>query len=105
MDLNGRVLSGGFFAYDKNFRGGVYVACGDIDGDGVDEIVTGAGVGGSSHVRMFNSKFEPLNPGFWAFEKNSRTGVQVYLSDLDKNGKKEILASTPNSFNHMFSNW
>ncbi|MCK5459734.1 S8 family serine peptidase, partial [Candidatus Parcubacteria bacterium] len=35
-----------FFAYDKNFRGGVNVAAGDIDGDGIDEIIAGAGNGG-----------------------------------------------------------
>ncbi|NCF75516.1 MAG: S8 family serine peptidase, partial [Xanthomonadaceae bacterium] len=31
-----------FFAYDKKFHGGVNVAVGDIDGDGISEIITGA---------------------------------------------------------------
>jgi len=104
FNADGKVLSGGFFAYGQNFRGGVYVACGDIDGDKKDEIVTGAGSGGSSQVRIFNSKFEPINPGFWAFEKNSKDGVQVFLGDLDLDGKKEILAASPSPFNYMFSN-
>ncbi len=98
FDKEGKVLSGGFFAYAKTFRGGVNVACGDIDGNGKDEIVTGAGYGGSSHVRIFNSRFEPINPGFWAFSKDSRTGVRVFLSDLDNDGVKEILAATPDVF-------
>ncbi|MCX6744278.1 MAG: putative glycoside hydrolase [Candidatus Parcubacteria bacterium] len=98
FDKNGKVLSGGFFAYGTTFRGGVNVACGDIDANGIDEIVTGAGFGGSSHVRMFNSKFEALNPGFFAFGKDTRTGVRVFLADLDNDGAKEILAASPDVF-------
>ncbi|MBD3359446.1 MAG: hypothetical protein GF365_01925 [Candidatus Buchananbacteria bacterium] len=105
FDKNGKVLSGGFFAYNKSFRGGVNVACGDIDGNGVDEIVTGAGYGGSSHVRYFNSKFEPLSPGFWAFGKDSRTGVRVVINDLDNDGAAEILAASPDTFTTAFKNW
>ena len=44
FDANGnRVRS--FYAYDPGFSGGVSVAACDLDGDGVDEIVTGAGRG------------------------------------------------------------
>ncbi len=32
-----------FFAYDPKFGGGVFVACGDVTGDGVAEVITGAG--------------------------------------------------------------
>ncbi len=46
---------GNFFAYDPGFLGGVYVAAGDFNGDGVADIVTGAGAGGGPHVRIINS--------------------------------------------------
>jgi len=104
FDKNGRILSGGFFAYNEAFRGGVNVACGDIDANGIDEIVTGAGFGGSSHVRYFNSKFEPLSPGFWAFGKESRTGVRVVINDLDNDGAAEILAASPDTFTTAIAN-
>jgi hypothetical protein len=103
FDKNGKLLSGGFFAYAKTFRGGVNVAVGDIDGNGKDEIVTGAGYGGSSHVRIFNAQFEALNQGFWAFGKDTRTGVRVVLNDLDGDGKKEILAASPDTFTNVFN--
>jgi hypothetical protein len=43
-----------FFAYDAFFRGGVYVAAGDVDRDSVPDLVTGAGEGGGPHVKVFS---------------------------------------------------
>ena len=42
-----------FYAYDPAFAGGVSVAGGDVTGDGVAEVITGAGPGGGPHVRAF----------------------------------------------------
>ncbi|HTW96295.1 MAG TPA: S8 family serine peptidase, partial [Candidatus Methylomirabilis sp.] len=50
---NSGVVQGQFFAYGQSFHGGVSVAAGDIDSDGLAEIVTGAGPGGGPHVRVF----------------------------------------------------
>jgi len=47
-------LLGSFFAYAPTFAGGVYVAAGDLNGDGHAEIVTGAGAGGGPHIKAID---------------------------------------------------
>lgn len=81
-----------FFAYDKNFKGGIYVAAGDVDGDGVDEIVTGVGDGGGPQVRIFDMHGNPrFTPGFFAYGKSFRGGVKVAVGDFNGDGKEEII--------------
>ena len=82
-----------FFAYDKNFRGGVSVAAGDIDGDGEPEIITGAGAGGGPQVNIYDRRGR-LKSHFFAFDKNFRSGISVMASDIDGDGTDEILVST-----------
>ena len=69
-------VQGQFFAYDEAFRGGVRVAVGDRDGDGVSEIVTGAGPGGSNMVNVFNASGE-MQTAFTAIGSGWVGGVNV----------------------------
>src|SRR5206468_10608676 len=43
-----------FNAYEDTFTGGVRTAVGDVNGDGVDDIITGIGVGGGPRIRVFS---------------------------------------------------
>ena len=43
---------GSFYAYTPFFTGGVSVAAGDVNGDGVIDVITGAGPGGGPHVKV-----------------------------------------------------
>lgn len=91
FNWQGRLIHPGFFAYGKNFRGGVSVALGDLDGNGWPEIITGAGFGGGPHVRIFSGGGKLMNPGFFAFDPKFRGGVNVAAADLDDDGKAEII--------------
>ncbi|PIR93409.1 hypothetical protein COT99_00810, partial [Candidatus Falkowbacteria bacterium CG10_big_fil_rev_8_21_14_0_10_43_10] len=78
------------FTYAENFRGGVNVAAGDVDGDGIDEIITGAGPGGGPHVRIFNQEGKGIGQ-FFAYNNNFRGGVNVAAGDLNQDGIDEII--------------
>jgi len=70
----------------------VNVAAGDVDGDGVDEIVTGAGFGGGPHVRVFTIEGAVLGQ-FFAFNKDARGGVRVAVGDVNNDIYEEIVAA------------
>jgi hypothetical protein len=93
FNKDGKPLIGGFFAYDKNFRGGVRVAVMDLEGDGSQEIITAAGIGGGPHIRVFNKDGKPLIGGFFAYDKNFRGGVSLAVGDINGNGQKEIITA------------
>jgi hypothetical protein len=83
-----------FLAYDESFQGGVYVAAGDVDGDGTDEIITGTGNGGGPHVRVFDGKTGVERTGFFPYESSFRGGVIVAAADTTGDGKAEIITGT-----------
>lgn len=81
---------GGFFAYGASFTGGVTVAAGNVDGAGVDEVVTGAGAGGGPHVKAFRTDAS-LAGSFFAYSASFTGGVIVAAGDTDGNGTAEII--------------
>ncbi|MEK7607006.1 MAG: S8 family serine peptidase [Patescibacteria group bacterium] len=91
MRTDGSVVKS-FKAYDDGFRGGVRVSSADVDGDGVGEVVTGAGQGGGPHIRVFSAEGTPRS-GFFAYDKNFRGGVNLAVGDLDGDGKAEIITA------------
>lgn len=91
FDKASQELQKSFLAFDKNFLGGVRVAAGDLDGDGRDEIIAGAGYGGGAHVRVFKANGEVVHSKLFPFGTDQRSGVDVAAGDLDGDKKDEII--------------
>ena len=83
-----------FFAYDLAFTGGVFVAAGDIDGDGFDDVVTGADGGGGTHVKAFSGVTGAEVKSFLAYTPTFTGGVRVAAGDIDGDGFADIITAT-----------
>lgn len=82
-----------YFAYDINFTGGVRVAAGDINNDGFDDIITGAGPGGGPHVKVFSGEDQTELESFFPFNPNFTGGVDVASMDFDSDGIDDIVVA------------
>ena len=77
--------------YDPGFSGPVWVAVGDVTGDGRPDVVTGAGVGGGSNVRVFDGPTFTLVQSWLAYSPDFRGGVLVTTADFDGDGRSEVV--------------
>lgn len=81
-----------FYAYAQTFIGGVNVSACDVTGDGIAEIITGAGFTGGPHVRIFSSTGEFLDQ-FFAYDNSFRGGVDVACGDIDGDNVNEVVTA------------
>ncbi|MFZ9794225.1 MAG: hypothetical protein ACO3F3_18010, partial [Gemmataceae bacterium] len=66
-----------FMAYASDFSGGVRVGVVDATGDGIMDLVTGAGPGGGPHVRAFSYPNLDLLYEFYSGPSTDGNGVFV----------------------------
>ena len=65
------------FPYGGSFVAGVRMAAGDVNGDGIDDIITGLGEGLSPHVKAFDGTNLSLLASFFAYDAGYTGGVYV----------------------------
>lgn len=76
-------VSARFFAYDELFRGGVNVSCGDLNGDGMEELITNPGPTGGPHVKIWESQNNKLvlAEEFFPFAQEEAGGIVSTVHD------------------------
>jgi hypothetical protein len=94
-----RHLFGDLFVFEQTLRNGVFVTAGDLDGDGLAELIVGGGPGGGPRVLALSGK-DLMNgladharalANFFAGNVSNRGGVRVAVKDLDGDNKADLV--------------
>jgi VCBS repeat-containing protein len=90
-EVNPAAMLASFFAYDPSFRGGVSVAAGDVNGDGVVDLIAAPGAGGGSQIKVFSGLGGPVIESYFAYEPAFTGGVTVAAGDVNGDGLADII--------------
>ena len=80
-----------FQALDGKFTGGLNVAVADVNGDGVGDIIIGAGAGGGPQVAVYSGVDGSTLQMFYAYDQSFTGGVSVAGGDLNGSGFADIV--------------
>lgn len=109
-ELNGGtpIPTSSYYAYARDFKGGVYVTCGDIDNDGDDDVITGSGVGAAPTVVAFDGRSNQVLKSFYAYGNypfwadSNPEGIEVAAVLNDLTGKTEIVVAPVSGRSSLF---
>jgi FG-GAP-like repeat/FG-GAP repeat len=95
-------VAGAFLAYPPTLRNGVWLATGDVNADGLDDIITGPNGPAPPLVRTFDAGGNPVLTfrAFQAFQPNGISdglvmsgGARVAAVDVNRDGVPEIIVA------------
>ena len=89
---NGKVLFSAF-PFESSFQGGLFIAAGDVNRDGYDDIAVSADVGGGPRVTIYSGKDFTLMANWFAIADPAfRGGARIALGDVDGDGYADLAA-------------
>jgi hypothetical protein len=105
---DGRSIGGGqtprnlfndIFVFEQTLRNGVYVAVGDMNGDGYADIVVGGGPGGGPRVQAISGAdlvrgqydLSQNFVNFFAGNPDNRSGVRIAVKNLDNDNRADLV--------------
>ncbi|MCI0705740.1 MAG: DUF4331 domain-containing protein [Planctomycetia bacterium] len=75
------------------FQGPLSLAVADTNGNGVPDVIVGAGPGGPSHVMVFDGSDNRLLGSFYAFDPGFLGGVTVSAEDVNGDSRADVIVS------------
>jgi hypothetical protein len=105
----GALIGGGFFAFDGpdavSLRNGVFLAMGDVNGDGFADLIAGGGPGGAPRVLILSGQplaagdvvgayAAPLANYFVAGNEADRGGVRLAVTNADGDARADVVAAS-----------
>ena len=67
------------------------IAAGDMDGDGKAEVVVGVQGKGGPQVKIYEANGKDINPGFFAYEEDFHSGVNLAVGKINKDSKADVI--------------
>jgi hypothetical protein len=87
-------LLGEFLAFEESFRGGLFVAAGDLDSDGRADIVITPDEGGGPRVQVRRgADLQVLTDFFGIDDVNFRGGARSAVGDVNGDGRNDLLVA------------
>lgn len=81
-----------FFAYSDKFRGGVNLTVGDVNNDGLGDIITAPASGSDPQVKVFSNSGLLLY-SWLAYDKKLVRGLQLTVGDIDGDDWVDIITT------------
>ena len=80
--------------FESTFTGGLFLAAGDINGDGKADIVVSPDVGGSGRVTVFSGANGAVLANFFGIDDpNFRGGARVSVADVNGDGTPDLIVA------------